>query len=113
MPEITERPVRLPSATTEARCACGTLYVITSQDPKCFEMEIHLGKGGSCAKAMLEVIAGLLTVMRRQLTPIPRKMILKQLRGVKCENSGPFLKSCPESIYELLKSEWNVKEGDE
>jgi hypothetical protein len=95
------------------RVACGTLYMVLSQDPECFETEIHLGKGGSCQKALLEVIQGLLTVMRRQLTPIPRKLILKQLRGIRCENDSSFLPSCAEGLYRLLKAEWNIEDEGE
>jgi len=111
-PEITERPVSINSATPMIRVGCGNLYLILSQDSSCFETEIHLGKGGSCQKALLEVIQGLLTVMRRQLTPIPRKMILKQLKGIRCPEDSPFVPSCPEGLYRLLKAEWNIKEDE-
>ena len=110
--EITERPVSLPTETPMVRVACGNLYLILSKDPGCFEMELHLGKVGSCAKAMLEVIQGLLTVMRRQRTPIPRQLILKQLKGIRCPMDSPFLPSCPEGIYRVLRDEWGIKEGD-
>jgi len=62
---------------------------------------------------MLQVIQGLLTVMRRQLTPIPRKLILKQLKGIRCEMDSPFLPSCAEGLYRLLKTEWGIKDEED
>lgn len=112
-PVISERPPSLPSATPKVKVPCGTLFMVFSTNPKCEEVELHLGKGGSCPKHFLEVIQGLLTIMRRQLTPIPRKMILKQLRGIKCPFSNDFSPSCSEAIRIMLAKEWGIEEGEE
>jgi hypothetical protein len=88
------------------------MYIVLSQDSTCFELELHLGKSGSCQRAMLEAIQGLLTIMRRQLTPIPRKMILKTLTGIRCPTDSEFLPSCPEAICRILREEWDLKEED-
>jgi ribonucleoside-diphosphate reductase alpha chain len=112
MVTITNRPQSLPTETPVIKTGCGNLYIVFSKDPGCFEVELHLGKSGSCQRAMLEAIQGLLTIMRRQLTPIPRKMIIKTLRGIRCPSDSPYLPSCPEAIAKILAEEWDLKEGD-
>lgn len=111
-PIITERPQRLPSETLKIMTGCGEFYITISKDPACFEMELHLGKSGSCQQAMLETIQGLLTLCRRQLNPIPRKLIIKVLKGIRCPTDSSFLPSCPEAIARTLAGEWGGVEPD-
>ena len=113
-PVITERPDSLPSVSIRVAAGCkdifGEFYITISTDPKCFEIKLELGKSGSCQRAMLEAIQGLLTICRRQLNPIPRKLILRQLKGIRCQNDSAFLPSCPEAICRLLETEWGEEE---
>ena len=109
-PAITERPTSLPTETVKTKTGCGEFYVTLSQDADCFEIDLHLGKSGSCQQAFLEAIRGLLTICRRQLHPIPRALILKQIEGINCPMSGPHLPSCPHAIAKVLREEWGLKE---
>jgi hypothetical protein len=105
-PAIIERPPSIPSETVRVRTGCGEFYMTVSKDPNCFEVELHLGKSGSCQQAMLEAIRGLLTICRRQLNPIPRKLIIHQLKGIRCPQDSSFIPSCPEAIARVLEGEW-------
>ena len=111
-PVITERPQSLPSATPRIRTGCGSLFCTISQDPECFEFKMELGKSGSCQKAFIEALSTLLTIMRRQLTPIPRKMIVHALEGIRCPQDSGFIPSCPEAIARVLKDEWGLKDEE-
>lgn len=109
-PVITERPVSLPTETPLIKTGCGNLYCTLSQDPGCWEIKLELGKSGSCQRAFIEAIGTLLTIMRRQLTPIPRKMIIHALEGIRCPQDSNFIPSCPEAIARVLKEEWGIKD---
>jgi len=115
-PVITPRPDRLPSESIRVAAGCkdifGEFYITISKDPKCFEMKLNLGKSGSCQQAMLEAIQGLITICRRNLNPIPRKLIIKVLKGIRCQNDSTFLPSCPEAICRLLETEWGEEEKE-
>jgi len=110
---ITRRPESLPTETTKVRTGCGSLFITISKDKNCFEIDLHLGKAGSCTQAMLEVIRGLLTICRRQLNPIPRKLIIRQLDGIRCPTDSAFFPSCPQAICNVLKTEWGEEEKEE
>ena len=109
---ITERPVSLPTETVRIQTPCGEFYVTLSKDPACFEIDLHLGKTGSCQQAFLAMARGLLTICRRERNPIPRALIIKQLEGINCPFSSPYLPSCPHAIATVLKAEWGIKDGD-
>lgn len=109
-PVITERPDSLPTETVRVKTGCGDFYITLSKDKNCFEIDFHLGKAGNCAQAFLEVIRGLLTICRRQLNPIPRKLILRQLKGIRCPTDSAFFRSCPDAIAHVLKQEWGEEE---
>jgi len=107
---ITERPVSLPTETVRIQTPCGEFYVTLSKDPACFEIDLHLGKTGSCQQAFLAMARGLLTICRRERNPIPRALIIKQLEGINCPFSSPYLPSCPHAIATVLKAEWGIKD---
>lgn len=106
---ITKRPQSLETATPVIKTGCANLYCTISQDPSCFELKLELGKSGSCQRAFIEAISNLLTIMRRQLTPIPRKMIIHALEGIRCPQDSQFIPSCPEALARVLKEEWGIK----
>ena len=110
-PVITERPDSLPSETVRVKTGCGEFYITISKDKNCFEIDFQLGKSGSCTRAFLEAISGLITIARRQLNPIPRKLIIKQLEGIRCPTDSTFLPSCPEAIARILKQEWGEEDA--
>lgn len=110
-PVMVERPDSLPTETHRVKTGCGNLYVTYSTDPKCFELDLRLGKSGGCCQAMLEVIRGLITIARRQLNPIPRKLIIHQLQGIRCPQDSPHIPSCPQAVCQILAKFWGEEEG--
>ena len=112
-PVLSERPRRIPTETVRVKTGCGDFYMTVSKDPTCFECELHLGKAGSCQQAMLEAIRGLLTIARRQRNPLPRKLIIKALKGIRCPSDSGFLPSCPHAIARVLEGEWGEEIDDE
>lgn len=91
--------------------SCGTIYCIfvegTEGEFKRLFIKGAMGKNTPCGEAWLEPIAKILTfALRRSLFEgSVDRGIIRQLRGVRCNNiapNGDHITSCPDAIAKIL-----------
>ena len=83
-----KRPEVLDGKTEKIATGCGTLYLIINKDEETktpCEFFPVLGKSGSCARSLLELIGKLLSVVAQNLSKEDFiKLLKKDIRGVNC-----------------------------
>ena len=83
-----KRPDALSGKTEKITTGCGTLYLIINKDEETqipCEFFPVLGKSGSCARSLLELIGKLLSVLAQNLSKEDFiKLLKKDIRGINC-----------------------------
>lgn len=82
-----ERPDVLKGKTEKIKTGCGNLYLTINEDEdgSPYEVRAQIGKSGSCARSMLEVIGILMSIIFQNVDKeIVTKSIKRHLRGVSC-----------------------------
>lgn len=95
------------SSTYKQRTGCGSLYttIVVDDDLSILTVICNLGKSGGCAQANTELASRLLTqALENGADP---KELVKQLRGLKCNNPGyqgaDEILSCSDAIGRSLE----------
>jgi len=86
------RPPVLSGKTLKAKTQCGSLFVtLNEMDGDLGEIRLNLGKSGSCARAILELIGILYSIILQMDVPKDEKVKLfkKHCLGISCGN--PFM----------------------
>ena len=82
-----ERPKVLKGKTEKILTGCGNLYITINSDEKeepC-EVRLQIGKSGSCARSLLEVIGIQWSIMLQYIDKdVIIKNLKKNIRGVSC-----------------------------
>lgn len=82
-----ERPRTLKGNTEKIQTGCGSLYLTINEDNDGtpYEVRAQIGKSGSCARSLLEVIGILMSIIFQNVdTAIAVKSLKRHLRGVNC-----------------------------
>jgi len=92
------RPDILEGETPRFQTPCGFIYItlnyLDGEVKECFS---HLGKSGSCSRAMLEALGRVISLAIRQ--GVSQKDISRTLQGIMCGNcdNREYL-SCPHAL---------------
>lgn len=108
-PAISERPQCLDTETIRSQVSCSGLYITASLDPITWEIAPTIGKAGCCERSFLEALWRLLTIARRQLNPIPRKLIISAIWGIRCSLDRNKT-SCIQAIADYLIMRWGFED---
>jgi ribonucleoside-diphosphate reductase alpha chain len=96
------RPNTLPGNTTLMKTGCGNMYVtINNLDDKPFEIFMTMGKAGTCASAQCESIGRLVSYSLRTGGDIAE--IIKELKGISCQQPTEDVKSCSDAVAQVLQ----------
>lgn len=101
------RPEVTTGTTSKVLTGCGNLYVTINNDEngKPFEVFTQMGKAGGCAASQLEAIGRLASLALR--SGIDRKVIIEQLRGIRCPvpswDKGTRIFSCADAVSRVLE----------
>ncbi len=101
------RPEVIVGTTTKVSTGCGNLYITVNQDEdgNFFEMFTQMGKAGGCAASQLEAVGRLVSLALRG--GIETKVIVEQLRGIRCPcpswAGGKKIFSCADAIARVLE----------
>lgn len=112
------RPKVVFGTTTKLSTGCGNLYVTINEDNKGrpFEVFMQMGKAGGCAMSQLEAIGRLVSLALRSEVDV--KLILEQLRGIRCPSpswgNGGRILSCSDAIARAIEQKLSsVKEVEQ
>ena len=110
-----ERPVETTGATVKIPAGCGTMYITLGYvDNQLFEIFAWLGKGGSCAKSMVEAIVRCIAIGLQE--GIPVEAYIEHLENISCPThamrKGGAVTSCADAIAKVLKEHTMKKEKD-
>ncbi|MBE5759404.1 MAG: vitamin B12-dependent ribonucleotide reductase [Clostridiales bacterium] len=110
-----ERPQVTQGLTQKIRIGCGNLYVTVNYDENGIcEVFTNLGRAGGCP-SQSEATSRLVSMALR--SGIEPKVIIEQLRGIRCHSTlrrqGINVLSCPDAIGRALEQALNVINGKE
>jgi ribonucleoside-diphosphate reductase alpha chain len=98
---MTTRPAFLNGVTIRSETACGALYVtVNLENGKIREVFCNLGKAGTCAKAMTELVGRLLSISLKRDADV--KKIVQTIKGIQCHSSNEHRLSCANAIALVL-----------
>ncbi len=101
------RPEVTIGTTTKVPTGCGNLYITVNQDEEgnFFEVFTQMGKAGGCAASQLEAIGRLVSLALRG--GIDPKVIIEQLKGIRCPSpswtKGEKIFSCADALSRVLE----------
>ncbi len=101
------RPEVTVGTTTKVSTGCGNLYITVNQDEEgnFFEVFTQMGKAGGCAASQLEAIGRLVSLALRG--GIEPKIIIEQLKGIRCPSpswaNGKKIFSCADALSRVLE----------
>ncbi len=101
------RPEVTVGTTTKVPTGCGNLYITVNQDEEgnFFEVFTQMGKAGGCAASQLEAIGRLVSLALRG--GIDPKIIVEQLKGIRCPSpswaNGKKIFSCADALSRVLE----------
>jgi ribonucleoside-diphosphate reductase alpha chain len=98
---MTKRPEELASKTFRRKTSCGVAYVtITEEDGVGREMFAHMGKSGTCARAILEALSRTVSIAMEHGAPI--EQLVKSLNGINCGSATDEAPSCVTQIARVM-----------
>jgi len=101
------RPEVTIGTTTKVATGCGNLYITVNQDEDGNFVEVftQMGKAGGCAASQLEAIGRLVSLALRG--GIDPKVIIEQLKGIRCPSpswaNGKKIFSCADALSRVLE----------
>lgn len=105
------RPEILEGHTRKIDTVCGTLYcTINTNEGKIMEVFLTMGKSGTCARSMMEMLGRLLSTAIRKDADI--KKIIKSLKGIRCHSSSEEYLSCADGVCIALEGYMSEKEKE-
>jgi ribonucleoside-diphosphate reductase alpha chain len=106
---MTTRPDTLEGSTRRIKTVCGMLYcTINHYEGKIHECFLRMGKSGTCAQSMMEMLGRLISIAVRKDTDI--KKIIKSLKGIRCHSANGDYQSCADGVCIALEGFLNEKE---
>jgi ribonucleoside-diphosphate reductase alpha chain len=109
------RPTVVTGTTTKITTGCGNLYITINEDEEGspFEVFMQMGKAGGCAASQLEAIGRLVSLTFR--SGIDLKIVLDQLRGIRCPSPSwskeGRIFSCADAIARVIEIRLNKKQN--
>lgn len=101
-------PKKLNSVTIKETVGCGSLYVTLNKDARGDPRQVvaHLGKGGDCARVMLEAICRCINIGLDRHIPLGEYIRgLEMMRCPKPVVGEKHITSCPDCVAKILKEE--------
>jgi ribonucleoside-diphosphate reductase alpha chain len=106
------RPETLEGVTRRIKTVCGTLYcTINHQEGKIQECFLVMGKSGTCARSMMEMLGRLISISIKKDADI--RKIIKSLKGIRCHSANGDYQSCADGVCIALEGFLNEKEKSE
>ena len=109
------RPEVILGTTTKVTTGCGNLYITVNQDEEgnFFEVFTQMGKAGGCAASQLEAVGRLVSLALRGGIDI--KVIVEQLKGIRCPSpswdKGKKIFSCADALARVLEKRGTDQKG--
>lgn len=97
-----QRPDVLNGESRRVKTCCGNLYItINHENSKLKEVFLTMGKSGTCARSMCELVGRLLSIAINKDADI--KKIIKSIKGIRCGNANGDSISCSDAICQALE----------